>query len=180
MQVDDAPVNGYLWDSYPVSGTYVVDYVSDRDGAGPVELQLAVGLHMMTFYVREDGTRLDKVELELIEAVTPTPTYTPTDTPTNTNAPTFTSTPIPTNTPTVILVLPPGAQELVIPVIASNDDAEERIHNGSVSLGSSDLNMVQGGRAGQVVGVRFQTVSVPKGATALYAYIEIYIRHCQR
>lgn len=180
VQVNDSPADGYLWDSYPVIGAYVIDYVSDRNGADPVELELAVGQHTMTFYVREDGTRLDKIELELIKAAAPTPT--PTDTPTSTstptptnpptNTPTFTNTPTPTNTATVTPVLPPGAQELVIPVIASNDDAEERIHNGSVNRGSSDLDMVRGGPEGQLVGIRFQNVFVPGGATILYAYIE--------
>ena len=43
------------------------DYVNDRDGADPVEVWLPAGENTVKIYLREDGTRLDKIELELVK-----------------------------------------------------------------------------------------------------------------
>ncbi len=64
VQMDGAPAAGYLWDVFP-NTTYASDYVSQRSGADPVELQLAPGQHFVSIFVREAGTRLDTLELEL-------------------------------------------------------------------------------------------------------------------
>ncbi|MBV7327615.1 putative Ig domain-containing protein [Chloroflexi bacterium TSY] len=66
VQVDGLPVDTYLWDSDPVASGFVVDYVVDRNGPDPLVLSLGVGEHTITFYVREDGTQLDQIELEFI------------------------------------------------------------------------------------------------------------------
>ena len=58
-------------------------------------------------------------------------------------------------------------------VTASHDDAEERA-NGSVSLSSSDLEMVFDGSA-QTVGMRFADVWVPPGAAITNAYVEFEV-----
>ena len=63
-QVDGAPEAGYLWDIFPAA-SYVIDYINDRFFADPVELQLTPGQHIVRFYPREDGARLDTVELIL-------------------------------------------------------------------------------------------------------------------
>ncbi|MFN8442306.1 MAG: hypothetical protein U0175_16100 [Caldilineaceae bacterium] len=63
-QVDGQPSSGYLWDIYPIS-EYIKDYVNDRFLADPVEVQLSPGPHTVTVYIREDGTRLDTLELKL-------------------------------------------------------------------------------------------------------------------
>lgn len=70
VQVDGAPASGYLWDTLR-NTFYDMDYVSDRRGANPVELTLAAGDHEVVFHLREDGTRLDKIELELIDGQLP-------------------------------------------------------------------------------------------------------------
>lgn len=53
---------------------------------------------------------------------------------------------------------------------AGSDDAEER-SSGSVSLGSSDLELVTDGTAVQTVGVRFPGLRVPGGAQVTGAWI---------
>ncbi len=56
-------------------------------------------------------------------------------------------------------------------VNSDNDDAEERISNGNVSRGSTDLELVFDSGL-QIVGMRFNAVAVPQGATINSAYIE--------
>ncbi|MFN8442362.1 MAG: DUF6605 domain-containing protein [Caldilineaceae bacterium] len=67
VQVDGAPAVGYMWD-IPITTTYASSYVTDRGVPGPVQIQLPTGAHTVTFYVREDGARLDTVQLELVSA----------------------------------------------------------------------------------------------------------------
>ena len=64
VKVNDAPSGGYLWDIARYS-EYGEDYVNHRGGADPVEVTLAAGLNTVTVYLREDGTRLGRLELEL-------------------------------------------------------------------------------------------------------------------
>jgi hypothetical protein len=54
---------------------------------------------------------------------------------------------------------------------ASTDDAEERA-SGSVSLSSSDLELVTDGSRVQTVGVRFPGLEVPQGASVVAAWIQ--------
>jgi RHS repeat-associated protein len=64
--VDGNPVHGYLWDALQ-NTSYALDYVNDRDtAADPLELSLGVGNHTVVVYQRDDGTRLDKLELERV------------------------------------------------------------------------------------------------------------------
>jgi hypothetical protein len=57
----------YLWDTQPVGAPdYQWDYLSQRDGADPVVVNLAAGTRRVTMYGRDDGTRLDRLELESI------------------------------------------------------------------------------------------------------------------
>ncbi len=65
-----------------------------------------------------------------------------------------------------------GPGGLSIRVSAGNDDAEERVSNGNVSLGSSDLELIKDGSNNQIVGIRFNNVTIPRGATILSAYLE--------
>ncbi|MEE9426039.1 MAG: putative Ig domain-containing protein [Methylococcales bacterium] len=55
-------------------------------------------------------------------------------------------------------------------VSASSDDAEER-SSGQVIIGSSDLDLVASGGS-QTVGIRFNGVTIPRGATIANAYIQ--------
>lgn len=54
----------------------------------------------------------------------------------------------------------------------NNDDAEERVSDGNMSRGSSDLELVFDGNTRQLVGVRFLNVNVPAGVTVTNAYIQ--------
>ena len=55
--------------------------------------------------------------------------------------------------------------------VASTDDAEE-FATGSMYLNSSDLELVYDG-SNQRVGMRFTSVSVPRGATITRAYVQL-------
>jgi K319L-like, PKD domain len=63
VKVNGSPSEEYLWDVF-VNTSYQTDYVSDRDGKDPVEVMLEAGINVVTIYLREDGTRLDKIDLE--------------------------------------------------------------------------------------------------------------------
>jgi hypothetical protein len=107
---------------------------------------------------------------------TPTPTTGTTSTRRPTIAPTRTATPRltdtatpqpPTNTPALI------TREFKVK--AETDDAEEIIHNGSIYISSSDLELFvdqDPSRDAQLVGIRFSDVTIPKGAKIVKAYIE--------
>ena len=70
VKVNDSPAGGYLWDVLQ-NTSYQQDYVNDRNGADPVEVSLKSGPNTVTVYLREDGTRLDKIELELVATAGP-------------------------------------------------------------------------------------------------------------
>ena len=55
-----------LWDAGPVGTAYVWDYMNNRGVADPVVLNLSAGSHTVTVFGRDDGTRLDRLELESI------------------------------------------------------------------------------------------------------------------
>ena len=61
-----------------------------------------------------------------------------------------------------------------IRVSRGDDDVEEHVLNGQVSTGSSDLELIRDDNDGQkqLVGLRFNNVSVPPGATITNAFIE--------
>ncbi|UCE53985.1 MAG: hypothetical protein JSV31_00650, partial [Desulfobacterales bacterium] len=66
--------------------------------------------------------------------------------------------------------------ELNIRVSQSADDAEERIGETWVHVTSADLEMVDdNGWADQVIGIRFQNLTIPQGAIITNAYIEFVI-----
>ena len=72
VTVDGSPSSGYLWDARVSSG-FTNDYVNQRNGADPVEFVLAPGEHTVLVYLREDGTQLDQLTLELQGAPANTP-----------------------------------------------------------------------------------------------------------
>ena len=63
---------------------------------------------------------------------------------------------------------------LNVTVSTGNDDAEETVSNGGMYLDSSDLELINDG-VDQVVGIRFQVVAIPQGATITNAYIEFTV-----
>jgi hypothetical protein len=113
----------------------------------------------------------------LTTSATPTasPTASPTTSPTTspTASPTTSPTTSPTASPTPSPTSDPTAPATVTEARAatSSDDAEERA-SGAVSLDSSDLELVADGSSVQTVGVRFPSLSVPRGATIVRAWIQ--------
>lgn len=67
---------------------------------------------------------------------------------------------------------PPVNQTVSVRVSSSSDDAEEKTSNGDVTLNSSDLELVDDGSTNQIVGMRFNGINVPAGATITNAYLE--------
>lgn len=67
----------------------------------------------------------------------------------------------------------PVSHTISIPVATGSDDAEES-SNGSMSVTSSDLELVYDG-SNQKVGMRFQNVTIPQGATIESAYVEFNV-----
>ena len=59
-------------------------------------------------------------------------------------------------------------------VSASSDDAEQRI-SGYVSLTSSDLELVFDGEGDQKVGMRFNGITIPRGATITKAWVQFQV-----
>ncbi len=57
-----------------------------------------------------------------------------------------------------------------IRVSTGDDDAEEAVSDGDVSLGSSDLELIHE-NSDQIVGIRFQSITIPQGSTITNAYI---------
>jgi hypothetical protein len=69
----------------------------------------------------------------------------------------------------------PVLTTLEIPVSASSDDAEENTATGKVNRGSSDLELVDQGRQNQIVGMRFNGLNIPKGATITKATVQFQV-----
>ncbi len=53
----------YQWNTGPVGADYPWDFLSNAGGPDPVTLNFTAGLHTVTIYGRDDGTRLDRLEL---------------------------------------------------------------------------------------------------------------------
>jgi hypothetical protein len=72
-----------------------------------------------------------------------------------------------------------GVLSVDVQVAAENDDAEENVSSGSMSRGSSDLELGHDGVATatslQTVGVRFIGVNVPEGAAITKAYVQFSV-----
>ncbi|MFN8454763.1 MAG: hypothetical protein U0401_08865 [Anaerolineae bacterium] len=135
------------------------------------------------------NTPVPPTSTPILPTDTPTPTNTPVP-PTNTplpptDTPTATNTPVPpTNTPTNTPVPPTntpppggGTSTLEVQVAASSDDAEQKA-SGSVDLVSSDLELVFDG-SNQTVGLRFNGISIPQGATITNAYVQFKVDEIQ-
>ncbi len=69
----------------------------------------------------------------------------------------------------------PVLTTLDIQVSASSDDAEENTATGKVNRGSSDLELVNQGRHHQIVGMRFNGLNIPKGATITKASVQFQV-----
>lgn len=114
-----------------------------------------------------DGSSANAPKLVVTYTTTgPLPTLAPTP------APTPSSSPNPSSTPT-------GTTTISSQVIASSDDVEQNIANGSMYNSSSDLELTADGTTIQTIGMRFGNISIPQGATITNAYVEFVAKETQ-
>ena len=86
-----------------------------------------------------------------------------THTPTQTATFTATPTPTPTN----------AASSVDVRIASGSDDVEQRVSDGFMSiLDSTDLELVVDGSIQQLVGLRFNNLTIPQGATITGASLE--------
>ncbi len=80
----------------------------------------------------------------------------------------------------VLVVVQDGVPLSVdVRVAASSDDAEETLSTGGVDTNSSDLELIRDGTQDQIVGVRFNGVAIPPGATIHRAYVQFQADEAQ-
>ena len=72
-----------------------------------------------------------------------------------------------------------GEESAAFTMAASSDDAEEA-SNGTVSLTSTDLELVEEAGQAQLVGIRFDEIDLPKNATLLNAYVQFVVDEVSR
>ncbi|MEG3659902.1 Calx-beta domain-containing protein [Arenibacter palladensis] len=65
-----------------------------------------------------------------------------------------------------------GQTTITSQVSNDNDDAEERVSDGDMDRGSSDLELTSDGNTNQLVGIRFRNINVPQGVTIVSANIQ--------
>jgi bacillopeptidase F len=111
-------------------------------------------------------------------STTTTITTIPSSTTTTTSTTSTTSSLVPestatTSTSSTTSTLATGTRTLSSPVVAGNDDAEER-PSGSVNLSSSDLELVRD-LDNQTVGIRFLGVAIPPDATIDRAWVQFQV-----
>ncbi|MEM8858869.1 MAG: DUF5060 domain-containing protein [Chloroflexota bacterium] len=93
VTINGAPSSGYLWD-VSRSNSFKNDFLNDRGKSDPTTFYLDAGKHIISFYRREAGAKLDKFELQPVDGST-SPTATPVP-----SQPTATPVPVqPTATP---------------------------------------------------------------------------------
>ena len=67
-----------------------------------------------------------------------------------------------------------GGVTVEVPVAAKSDDAEER-SSGTMYLGSTDLELIYDNSGNQTVGIRFNRIDIPQGATIVNAYVQFKV-----
>ncbi len=67
---------------------------------------------------------------------------------------------------------PPPSGVVSVRINAGEDDAEQNLSTGTVDIVSTDMELAVDGAASQLVGLRFNNIQIPKGATITSAYVE--------
>jgi hypothetical protein len=75
---------------------------------------------------------------------------------------------------TIVVLGVGGETATEVRVLASADDAEEDALGG-MDINNTDLELVYDGGANQTVGMRFQNVTIPQGATVVNAYVQFQV-----
>ena len=139
------------------------------------EAPLPVEFDATASYDPEDGTSVsydwDYGDQTTGSGPTPSHTYTTPGTYSVTLTVTDTEGVTATATGTIIVGV---VDPIDVRVSAGNDDAEER-SDGSMYRSSSDLELVDDGSRRQTVGMRFNGIDIPQGATILNAYVQFQV-----
>ena len=64
---------------------------------------------------------------------------------------------------------------IVVAVSNGNDDAEEKISDGSINFTSSDLELTHEGDSNQIIGIRFNNIPLEQGSQLDHAYIQFTV-----
>ena len=127
------------------------------------------------------GSNAEGVRIARSTTVSSTTTTTTTTTlVTTTTVPTTTTTVAAATTTTTTVTgpttttLPSAVTTLAVRVAANADDAEERVSDGRMLVGSSDLELVREASE-QVVGMRFVGVAIPRDATIVSASVQFQV-----
>lgn len=91
VQINELPESGYIW-QIPHSSQFETHSVVANPSDTRLEFELQSGKNTVSFFLREDGAKLDSISLVLLEAFVPSK---PTATPEPTSAPTQPPTPLP-------------------------------------------------------------------------------------
>jgi hypothetical protein len=67
------------------------------------------------------------------------------------------------------------ARAAEVRVVASNEDAEERVSNGAMTLNSDDLELISDGANAQRVGVRFRNMNIPRNSVINRAWLQFQV-----
>jgi PKD repeat protein len=80
----------------------------------------------------------------------------------------------PSNPPTLVIeyMIP---TTVVFDIQSSNDDAEQDASSGAMDFTSSDLELSTDGSSLQVIGLRYDNITIPKGSTVSSAYIQFTV-----
>lgn len=60
-------------------------------------------------------------------------------------------------------------------IISADDDGEENLTSGSISLSSTDLELTSDGSDLQIIGLRYDSIDIPYGSTIASAYIQFMV-----
>ena len=70
----------------------------------------------------------------------------------------------------------PSSKTIQVKIRQSSDDAEEAVSDGAMDLTGGVLDLIKSGTVDQVVGLRFQNLDIPPGATISSAIIRFQKR----
>jgi hypothetical protein len=166
---DKNTVNDPSGDNFGEGKTFIGSGTADGSGNFVVAVSGVVADQIVTATATDSAGNTSAFSRNVaVTAGGPTPTPTPTITPTAT--PTSGPSPTATNTPSVNATVE-------VRIANWSDDAEERLSDGKVYRGSSDLELIDDREYSgeQIVGLRFQNVSLPQGVTITAAYLELAV-----
>jgi hypothetical protein len=179
----DSPTESPLCqDGIDNDGDGLIDFDGGVSAGTPGPQQTAPDSHcesggaLVGWLDQEQGTAPSTTTTTTTTTIAPTTTTVPPPTTTiaTTTTTTTTTTTAPATTSSTTTTLPTGPQVFELRITNGSDDAEEKPTGGGVLLGSSDLELVTDGSI-QTVGLRFDGVTIPRGASIVGAWIQFQV-----